>query len=58
MKMRETSRAIDKKLWVNNNLKTTLFFDVADSLYGEDGGLLISVGEEPRAHHIPNAFCD
>ena len=38
--------------------KTTLFFDVANSLYGEDGGLLISVGEEPRPHHIPNAFYD
>ena len=38
--------------------KTTLFFDVANSLYGEDGGLLISIGEEPRPHHIPNAFYD
>ena len=33
--------------------KTTLFFDVAHKLYGEEGGLLISVGEEPRPYHIP-----
>jgi DNA gyrase subunit A len=25
MKMRETSRAIDKKLWVNNNLDTSVY---------------------------------
>ena len=38
--------------------KTTLFFDVAHKLYGEEGGLLISVGEEPRPYHIPDAFYD
>jgi hypothetical protein len=36
--------------------KTTMFFDITKKLYGEEGGLLITVGEEPRPDHIPNAY--
>ena len=35
--------------------KTTLFYDVTTKLYGEDGGLMINIGNEPAPHHIPNA---
>ena len=35
--------------------KTTLFFNVCEKLYGEDGGLMINCGEEPQPTHIPNA---
>ena len=35
--------------------KTTLFFNVCEKLYGEDGGLMINCGEEPQPSHIPNA---
>lgn len=35
--------------------KTTLFYDVTKKLYGDDGGLMINVGNEPQPSHIPNA---
>ena len=35
--------------------KTTLFYDVCNKLYGEDGGLMFNIGNEPAPHHIPNA---
>lgn len=41
---------------VNNNLKTTLFFEIVQELYGEDGGMMITIGQEPEPIHIPNAL--
>ena len=35
--------------------KTTLFYQVTTKLYGEDGGLMINVGNEPQPNHIVNA---
>ena len=35
--------------------KTTLFFDIVNKLYGENGGIMITIGEEPEPIHIPNA---
>ena len=35
--------------------KTTLFYQVTTKLYGEDGGLMINVGNEPQPNHIINA---
>ena len=35
--------------------KTSLFYQVTTKLYGEDGGLMINVGNEPQPNHIVNA---
>ncbi len=35
--------------------KTNLFYQVTTKLYGEDGGLMINVGNEPQPNHIVNA---
>lgn len=36
--------------------KTTAFFEITNKLYGENGGLMLTIGHEPEPTHIPNAL--
>ena len=57
MKMGETPRATDKKPLVNNNLKTTLAYEIGRK-YGRNAMLILEIGQENGVEHLYDAYVD
>lgn len=55
--MGETPRATDKKPLVNNNLKTTLAYEIGRK-YGRNAMLILEVGQENGVEHLYDAYVD